>query len=162
MDLKSIDSYNRHGVLRTPVALYLSLFVLTKQSWMAIAVALSHGKSKMGATGGLAWDSIEYWPIAWEIPALIIGLALLQRAPKGPNWARKVWPTGLWMLRIAALAQLGLAAMPMTQLEFMSDDFVVRGVLLCATSYALGYLMLSKYLPHYFKEFPEPPPEEAK
>lgn len=159
MDPLLLDKYNRYGVLKPPVALYLAMFVLSKFTWLAIAVALSHGRSKTGGAGGLSWETIQLFPLIWEMPVILVALTLFQRAPTGATWARRIWPKGLWLLRFAALIQTGLAISPLLKLEFLSDDFIVQGVILLATMYALGYLVLSKFLPLVFSEFPEPAPK---
>lgn len=158
----TFDDYNRHGVLRTPPALRLAFIVLLHQTILALVVALSHGRGGKagGGSGGLDWNTISYWPVLLELPAIAVILAASQRSKLGAAWARRIWPHGLRLLQLDALIELGSSAWLAYRLGPSDDDFAMYVGLCAATALTFGYLCVSRYLRDYFAEFPSPPPAE--
>jgi hypothetical protein len=155
----TFDDYNQYGALRTPPELRFSLLVLLHQTFLATAVILSHGRGgKMGGGGGgIDLDAIAYWPVLLELPVILVLLAAAQRTPKAAAWVRKVWPHGLRLLQLSAIAELAASGWLAWTQGPNSDNFVLNLVLLGSLALTFIYLLRSAYLKDYFADFPPAP-----
>ena len=158
----ALDDFNLQGVLRTTPEIRLTWLAMLRHTIATLAVVFSHARGgRLGSgSAGLAWDTVAYWPVLFELPILMLVLAAVNRRPKGSSWARKAWAKGLWTMRVTALLQVLLNAWLLRQ-AVLADDWQIPACWLALSVLILGYTFASKYLPDYFADFP-PPPEDAK
>lgn len=91
MDERLLD-VNEHGVLRVPGLMWAALLLLARHWFWVLFIVLSAGSG--GGSMVLLKDGMPWWPLAAQLPVILLLIAVGRRAPSGGRLVRRVWLQG--------------------------------------------------------------------
>ncbi len=152
--------YNRYGVLRPSLGLWLSLTFLCRHVITILLVAMAAGRGMQG--GNNAMDMSDFGHLVTpifmlsDLPALMLLLALAARLPTAGVLPRAIWRAGRLLLLLSILAYAGLIVRHWPAVG-ISGFAVADWLGFAGTSAIALYVLGSTYLADLFREFPDRP-----
>jgi len=147
------EHYNDDLVLKVPVPLWLVLVFLVRHLLLLGITFLPTTGEEIRVLRELVRP--EY--LIADLIALPVLLIAIRRRPQAPDWMRRLWPTGRWLLSLSVLTHLALLARALItagqSLERSLNEATLIVVLLDLA--VLGYLWRSRLLKDLFGMFPE-------
>jgi len=147
------EHYNDDLVLKVPVPLWLVLVFLVRHLLLLGITFLPTTGEEIRVLRELVRP--EY--LIADLIALPVLLIAIRRRPQAPDWMRRLWPTGPWLLSLSVLTHLillGRALAAVGQpLERSLNEATLIVVLLDLA--VLAYLWRSRLLRDLFRMFPE-------
>jgi len=148
-------AYNRYGVLRPSLGLWLSLVFLCRHvaTILLVVVAAGRGARDSGIDLSEFGNLVNPLFILADLPAMLLLLALAARMPTAGSLPRVLWRSGRFLLLAACLVYAGLILrhVPVDDMRLAVADWL--GI--AGTAGVALYAILSPYLGYLFREFPE-------
>jgi hypothetical protein len=147
------EHYNDDLVLKVPVPLWLVLVFLVRHLLLLGITFLPTTGEEIRVLRELVRP--EY--LIADLIALPVLLIAIRRRPQAPDWMRRLWPMGRWLLALSVLTHLVLLGRALAvfgqPLERSLNEATLIVVLLDLA--VLGYLWRSRLLRDLFRTFPE-------
>jgi hypothetical protein len=161
VDSRFLD-VDRHGVLRVPALVWVSLALLARY-WVLLAVVAVSMRRNSESMLLLGHDGLSYPLMAMEIPAFIVALAAARRVPQAGRAMRFLWRHGRELMALTATANLvwtGSVLLDSGYWSLWPELFLASCCLLDIAIVSSMYTNpVSRQL---FREFPSPPATEEK
>jgi hypothetical protein len=148
------ERYNDDLALKVPLALWLALAFLVRH-------LLLLGITFLPTTGEeirVLRDLVRPEYLLADLIALPVLLVAVRRRPQAPDWMRRLWQAGRWLLTLSVLTHLALlghalvaAGRPLEQA--LNEPTLIVALLDLAV---LSYLWRSALLADLFRSFPAP------
>lgn len=148
-------AYNRYGVLRPSLGLWLSLAFLCRHVATILLVVMAAGRGARDSGIDLSefGHLLNPWFMLADLPAVALLLALAARVPTAGSIPRVLWRSGRFLLLGACLVYAGLILrhLPADDARLAVADWLG----FAGTAGVAAYAILSPYLGDLFREFPE-------
>ena len=148
------EYWDKNGYFRAPIGFMLVLLLLLRPYilWLFAAASRREDLNLMA----IFYPQKQQFFVALALAGLsfVITICYLLRRPNAPQWPKHIWRYGRWILLINVSADLTWTLLQAkSQYYSFSLGLAAQLVLL---SWAGLYLLKSRYLSVYFKEWPEP------
>ena len=145
--------YDKHFVLKPPLALKISLVVLCKDLILSLLLGATNFKSKGSSLGSDAVDIVQPVFILSALPAAALFLAMVARGPDAGTITRFVWRNGRILITLSVLTYLALF---LASFGFEIRNYsVTHGFMFLAYAIILTHCWRSTLLKDVFLEFPD-------
>lgn len=156
------EYWDKYGSYRTPIAFHLSLLVLLRAYFIWIIAALSRRPeldimSLVFTTKEDFFKALAIGAVA-IIPALIFCLRRPQKNAQTAARLAKVWRFMRWPLLLCAALDLTWLVIKAAHSYYAFSMFLALQMV--AVLWVLLYLMKSRYLAVFFKDWPDPIADE--
>jgi len=98
--------YDKHFVLKPPLALKISLVVLCKDLILSLLLGATNFKSRGSSLGSDAADIVQPVFIISALPAAALFLAMVSRDPKAGFLVRTLWKNGKILISLSVAIYL--------------------------------------------------------
>ncbi|KAA6185849.1 DUF2919 domain-containing protein [Thiohalocapsa marina] len=158
------EHYNEHLVLKVPLVLWLVLLFQVRHLLLLGITFLPTTGQEITVLRQLVQPAY----LIADLIALPLLVTAARRRPQAPDWMRRLWPRGRWLLTLSGLAYLGVLGWSLTyggvhaglQRGLLAggrtagavDEAVLTSTLL--TLAAIAYLWRSPRVRDLFREFP--------
>lgn len=148
------EYWDKYGVYRTPIGFNLTLIVLLRAYflWVFSAIARRPDLDFMS----LFFQTKLHFFVALGIGAIALVPTIIfsLRRPSSSRYLAKYWRYMRWPLLVAALADLSWLIIQASQSYYQFSLYLaVQMVMLL---WVILYLVRSRYLNHFFNDWPEP------
>lgn len=152
-----VDDIGAHGELKINGWLWLLIALLTRHIWMAFAVTMAARRVKEAA---ILYAGFSWWPFMMQLPALVVAVVGVRRAPEDGRILRTIWRYGRELLTLAGVGQVGWLAFKWLDGDrFSALASTIDITLTVSVVLGLYWMWTSVYARQLFSEYPVPAPE---
>jgi len=144
--------YDKHFVLKPPLALKISLVVLCKDLILSLLLGATNFKSRGSSLGSDAADIVQPVFIISALPAAALFLAMVSRDPKAGFLVRTLWKNGKILISLSVAIYLLLFGLVF---GFRLDNYsMIQLITLLSYFMIFAYCWKSSLLTDALLDFP--------